>query len=184
MSRHNELGNSWPPRGWDSLGFIKELNGQAIAKDPMKATITGLAYKIEPVPIYLKNNTKSYVYNLSINGWTYSIQNESHEYSVLSFNIHERLNESLSKDNFIFDIKTKSRPLLLNNRSAKRAYVAALFIMKQIVSGQVPDYNRILRLYKIHPSQRSLYEIDNTHEKPIDRELIPYCIDRDYVGNA
>lgn len=160
MSRISKLDTSWPPCGWERLSDIKKLEAQAIVKDPVLAKIVGLTYKIEPIPVYLKNNRRSYIYRLSIDGWKYSIQNKSHEYSILSFDIRARANKSLSRNNFISNIKTKSQPLILNRLSAERTYNAALFMMKQIESGQVLDYNRVLRLYKIHPTQRSLYELD------------------------
>ncbi len=177
MSRHDKLGISWPPCGWDGLGFIKTLNAQAVAKDPMMATIVGLSYEIEPIPVYLKNHKKNYIYHLKIEGWKYSIQNESRGYSVLSFNFQERLNKFLPKNKFISDIRTKSRPFILNERSAQRAYMAAIFMIKQIESGQVPDYKRILRLYKIHPSQRSLYEIDYVREDSRNCGIMPFFSD-------
>ena len=157
MSNKTMQGIFWPPRGWRSLEFVKNLKAQAIAKDPMAATITGLHYKIEVIPGYLSNGDKTYRYHFSINGWQYSIQNESHEYSILSFDFCERLDLRASKDNFISNIKVKSRPILLTERNAARALTAAIFFIKQISSQKVPDYNRVLRLYKIHPNQRNLY---------------------------
>lgn len=151
------LGIFWPPRGWKRLEFVKSLKAQAIVKDPMLAIITGLHYKIEAIPGYLSNGNKTYRYHFSINGWQYSIQNESHEYSILSFDFCERLDLLAPKDNFISNIKVKSRPILLTERTATRALTAAIFLIKQIKSKKVPDYNRVLRLYKIHPNQRNLY---------------------------
>lgn len=177
MSRNNILGTSWPPRGWEELCHVKNLQAQALVKDPVRASIIGIHYKIDPIPVYLKNNKRSYVYHLNISGWNYSIQNESHEYQILSFYFQECFNASLSKDNFISDIKTKSRPLFLNERSATRSLMAAIFMIKQIESGQVPDYNRILRLYKIHPSQRSLYELDYRREDSLNCGLATYCFE-------
>jgi len=168
MSRNNNLGSSWPPRGWEQLGFVQKLSAQAIAKDPMLATIEGAYYRIEPIPVFSKDNSKAYLYRLEINGWKYSIQNESHEYKILSFMFHDKPNKTAPKEKYLSDIRTKSRPLLLNRRSASRTYMAATLMIKQILSNKVPDYERVLRLYKIHPTQRSLYELDYEREDSLN----------------
>ena len=160
MLRDNTLGTSWPPRGWESLEFVKNLSAQAIVKDPISATIEGAYYKIEPIPTFGKNSKQIDIYHLEINGWQYSIQNESHEYKILSFMFRGHCDQSITKERLISDIRTKSRPVLLTRRSANRSYIAATLMIKQILSGKVPDYERVLRLYKIHPTQRSLYEMD------------------------
>ena len=161
MCKFKALGVSWPPQGWEQLGHIQKSNGQAIVKDAASAMVTGLSYNIEPLPVYQKNNERIFVYAMQIDGWEYNIHNESREYPILSFMLQERLNRSAPKNLYISDIKTNSRPVYVTERSAHRVMIATLFIIKQINSGQVPDVERILRLYKIHPSQRSLYEINN-----------------------
>ena len=37
---------------------------------------------------------------------------------------------------------------------------AAVFLIRQIVNGSVPDVNRALRIYKLHPNQAFLYGND------------------------
>lgn len=169
MCKFKALGISWPPQGWDQLEHIKNSNGQSLSKDPASAMVTGLSYNIEPIPVYQKNRAANadptFVYAVQIDGWEYNIHNESREYPVLSFMLQARTDPSCPKESYLSNIKTQARPLHLTSRSARRAMIAALFIMKQINSGQVPDAERILRLYKIHPTQRSLYEIDNRPAK-------------------
>ena len=181
---NNVLNNAWPPRGWQQLGLIKKLQGQAILKDPIHATITGLTFKIDPVPVSSKNNQRNHVYCISIKGWSYSILNESREFDVMSFHLAERLTKGLSKGNFIANIKTKSRSMIRTNRSVERSYMAALFLMKQIEQGIVPDYDRVLRLYKIHPSQRSLYEQDSAYSTSMHCGLTPYLLEKQKYEEA
>jgi len=151
MSKLHNFGDFQRLRSWELLKSIKKFTGQAVFKDPVSATIAGLSYKIEPSSVRALDDKRSCIYHLSIDGWTYSIQNESHEYHVLSFCFKDQLNSPLHTENFISDVKVKSRPIILNRRSAQHAYRAAFFIIKKIESGQVPDYERILRLYKIDP---------------------------------
>lgn len=161
MCKFKNLGVSWPPKGWDVFNQIDQSFGQSLTKDPMSAKVSGLTYVIEPVPLYTETLERRYIYSVRIEGWDYNIHNESREYSILSFILKDRSDTTLPKSYFISDIKTLHRPIRLCERSAHRALMAALFLMKQINSDSVPDVKRILRLYKIHPSQRSLYDIDN-----------------------
>ena len=41
----------WPPLGWEDFGLVKTMQAQIVAKDPMLATITGLGYHVDAVPI-------------------------------------------------------------------------------------------------------------------------------------
>ncbi len=80
MCRFEALGVSWPPRGWKQLRHIEKTSGQAITKDPASAQVTGLVYNIEPAPIYRDSNTRLIAYDIQIDGWEYTIHNESREY--------------------------------------------------------------------------------------------------------
>jgi hypothetical protein len=160
MCKFKTLGVSWPPKGWKKFEKIEYSQGQAILKNPTSAIVTGMSYSVEPVPVYLKNNRRVYAYAVQIEGWDYNIYNESCEYPVLSFMLYERPNSTAPKHFYISKLKTQAQPLKITQRSAHRAFMAALFMMKQINSGKVPEAERILRLYKIHATQRNLYDVD------------------------
>ena len=163
MCKFKTLGVPWPPKGWEQLSIIKKTGAQTIHKDPVSAVVTGLSYTIDPCPHLLGPNHRRFSYQFSLMEWNYNIYNESGEYPVLSFTLWDRP-EKGPKHYYMSDIRTQARPLALTHRSAQRTYMAALFLMKQINSDIVPDTERLLRLYKIHPSQRSLYEIDNERQ--------------------
>jgi hypothetical protein len=163
MSKSEFAGGAWPPRGWKKLNEISKLSGQAIIKDPQSAQVNGLSFKIEPLPVY-KNNTRTHIYSFQIDGWEYSINNDSREFPVLHFLLKEKDAVGLS-NSILSDIKAYARPVRVTPRSSQRTLMAALLMIKQIINGQVPDAERTLKLYKIHPSQRSLYEIDNNDER-------------------
>lgn len=178
MCKFNALGISWPPRGWDQLGTIQTTTAQAIAKDPASARVAGLSYTVEPLPVYQKDNSnRIFVYAVHIDGWEYTINNESREFPILSFMLQERTDKHSPKHFYMSDIKTKSRPVRLTERSAHRSLMAALLMMKQISGGQLPDANKILRLYKIHPTQRSLYDIDNERHDSLYCGLPYVCVE-------
>lgn len=159
MGRFESMNTSWPPAGWNQFASVETSTGQALAKDIAKARIYGLQYSIQSVPLF-KNNEKIFRHDIQINGWEYSILNESIEYPVISFALMDRFDVSLSKECFVTDIRSYTSLIPHTRRSANRAVSAALFLIKQIVNGQVPDVNRVLRIYKLHPNQAFLYRND------------------------
>ena len=184
MCAFKELELSWPPRGWEQLCAIENSTGQAIVKDPLLALVTGLAYNIEPLPFYKGTKISGPVYFVEITGWEYTIHNESREYSVLSFLLQERPDSLSPKEFYISDLKTMGQLVRVTERSAKRCVTAVNFLIKQINGGKVPDTERILMLYKIHPAQRSLYDVDNSRPDSLCCGL-PYAgIEKDKSESA
>ncbi|MEM6811397.1 MAG: hypothetical protein AAF549_02910 [Pseudomonadota bacterium] len=164
MSEYNQSGSDWPPKGWRELGIIKKLSEQAIFKDPYSAKVIGLSYKIEPAPV-IKNNIRYNLYNIQIDGWEYTINNESREFPVLSFLLAEKEGEGIVCDSMISKIKTHSRSVINTKNSGQRALNAALYFIEEINNGSVPDFDQVLKLYKIHPSQRRLYRDTKTNSR-------------------
>jgi len=156
MGRFESINILWPPAGWSQFAAIESSSAQAVAKDIGKARIYGLQYFIESMPLF-KNDTKLFRHDISIFGWEYSILNESTEYPVLSFSLMDRFDMALPRECFVSDIRVYDTALPHTRRSAARAVSAALFFMRQVAAGSVPDINRVLRIYKLHPSQAFLY---------------------------
>ena len=129
------------------------IQGRAVEKDSTTSSIRGLSYQITDV----KN--KPDFYAIDIKGWRYSVRNETREIKILSFECKNPFLPGQRKKLSLENIKVNARPLISNAASSQRSLMAAIFFIKQIEKGQVPDANRILRLYKIHPSQHSLYEM-------------------------
>ncbi len=163
MGRLGTFTATWPPAGWPQFGAITAPSGQSVAKDIARARIFGLQYSIESVSLF-KNNEKFFRHDINIQGWEYSILNESIEYPVLSFSLLDRFDLSLPRECFLTDIRTYASHIPHTRRSANRALSAALFLIKQIEKGAVPDINRVLRIYKIHPNQAFLYRNDRMLE--------------------
>jgi hypothetical protein len=104
-----------------------------------------------------------------IDGWEYSILNESTEYPVLSFSLLDKFDAGLPRECFITDLRCYDTPIPHTRRSANRAVSAALFMLRQIASGQVPDVNRLLRIYRLHPSQTFMYRNDRALDTDLRR---------------
>lgn len=168
MGRFENKGISWPPPGWSQLSTIQSSSGQSLAKDIRKARIFGLQYNIESMPL-LKNEMKLFRHDFNITGWEYSILNESTEYPVLSFSLFDRFDQTLPRECFITDIRTYDTLIPHTQISATRAVSASLFLIRQIAGGTVPDVNRVLRTYKLHPNQAFLYRRDRTLETDLKR---------------
>ncbi len=163
---HLEHSSTWPPLGWREFAGIDKPFCQALAKDPARGKIFGLQYKIETIPLF-KNEQKYLRHDVLIDGWEYSILNDSIEYPVLSFTLHDHFDENLPKESYITDIRSYSSSIPHTKKSANRAISAGLFLMKQIDAGFVPDVNRVLRVYKLHPNQAFLY----ASKKPVSPDL-------------
>ena len=152
MYLFKKQGMPWPPVGWKHFSSIKKSCGQALSKDPRTAMIHGLSYNVEASPVYLDNRELSHIYAIRIDGWTYSIQNESQEYPVMSFTLLDKARGEIQKAPYLSNLKIQSRLCDVNEGKAHRAIMAALFFMKQVEGKNVPDYEQVLRLYRLTPN--------------------------------
>lgn len=160
MTKFKSLGLSWPPRGWESLGHIEHTKFEAVKKEPATACVLGATYKIEIFPFRRKDNRLTVLYDIEINGWEFNIYNESREYQFLSIMLTDLPHKLAPKEYYSSSIKTMLQPMRITQRSVERSIIAAASMMRQIEKGIVPECEKILKLYKIHPSQRSLYDFD------------------------
>ena len=142
----------WPPHGWKQLACIRQSAGQALAKDIRTAKIFGLSFRIESEPLY-QLEARFYRHRLFIDGWQYSILNESSEYPVMSFTLTDRHDIRQPRESFIADIRVMGKPHDVRPVIVQRVMMTAQLLIKQIQVGQVPDYERILSIYHLHPKR-------------------------------
>ena len=143
--------------GLDIIGGIKKRNGQSLTKDPQTARVRGLSYRIGSDPLSI-NDKRFYIHRIRIDGWEYTIQNDSHEYPILSFKIMDRFDQSIPEEYYVSDIKTLSSSVVLTERAVCRALQLFRFFTRQIDRGHVPDIEKALRIYKLHPLQLNIVE--------------------------
>ena len=148
MSISCQKTGSWPPKGWPQFKSISHKCKQALIKDLKTARIYGLSYKIQSMPLYHLDG-KYFSHDIEINGWEYTIQNDSQEYPVLSFKLLDRHDEQMGLADHISNIKVCARMIDITDQTAKRTALAGLFLMKQIGGGFVPDPARVLRVYRL-----------------------------------
>lgn len=149
MYLFKKQGMLWPPAGWKHFSSVKKSRGQALSKDPATATITGLSYNVESSPVYLDDSDLTQLYAFRIDGWSYSIHNESYEYPILSFHLLDRPATATRKAPFMSNLKVNARNSSVTEGMAHRVIMAALFFMKQIDGQNVPDHEQILKLYRL-----------------------------------
>lgn len=168
MGKTKNIDALWPPVGWPQFASVELPSGQSVAKNLGSSRIFGLQYSIDSMPLF-QGDARYYRHDVRIDGWEYSILNESIEYPVLSFSIVDRFDESLPQECFLSEIRSYDSFIPHTRRSASRAVSAALFMIRQIADGQVPDVNRVLRIYKLHPNQSFLYRNDRSLEPDLKR---------------
>lgn len=149
-----DQGNAWPPRGWQQLGSITQSHGQALAKDIRTAKIFGLGFRIDSDPLY-QMEARFYRHKIQIDGWQYSILNESSEYPILSLVITDRHDIRQPRESFVSDIRIMGKPVDCRPVLVRRAIMAVQLLIKQIQMGQVPDHERVLSIYHLHPRRPS-----------------------------
>ena len=141
---------AWPPAGWPNLYQIDSPSGQAVTKNMTDGKLLGHAYSIVSVPLF-RADQRLYRHDIAIEGWEYTIQEDSTEYPILSLSLYDRFDLREPREHFISDIKTPAGTLRKSPRSARHALNAALFLIRQISGGFICDYERVLKIYGLLP---------------------------------
>lgn len=142
----------WPPAGWASLNKFIKRTGQSLTKDPNTAKVRGLTYKIASDPLHIKDKS-FHIHHILITSWEYTIQNDSNEFPVLRLKIMDRFDDAIPEVFYISGIKAMSCPVIMSERSASRSLQLMRFLLTQIDKGFVPDIDRSMRMYRLHPLQ-------------------------------
>lgn len=157
--------HAWPPRGWPALKRFKRHNGQSLIKDPQTARVRGLNYTISSDRLHVPGGDL-YIHHICVGGWEYTIQNDSDEFSVLSLDIMDRLDDTLPELYYMSNVKALSQSVVLDERSAGRTLNLLKTILYQVNNGLVPDIDHMMRLYRLHPIQLDLgHALKKTAEK-------------------
>ena len=171
LTRHNEDLPAWPPLGWPQLAKFSETTGQAVVKTPAHGKIFGLQYNIESVALF-KDAVRLFRHDIQITGWEYSIHHESTEYPVLRVSLLDRFDPMLARDHFVTDIRAYDSFIPHHPRSISRALSAIHFLIRKIEDNEVPDVGRVLRVYKLHPSQSFLYRESGLRESDLKTAFV------------
>lgn len=144
----------WPPESWPQFSDIQNPEGTAVESDDKHGLLSGINYR------FLRTGhtfNKKEIYKLEIDYWKYCIRKGPLHIPALEFAFMERKDTSSALAEFIGNLKTMSCPLRVNDFSAMRAVMAAVFLIRQAESGRVPEVEKILRIYRLHPDQSHFY---------------------------
>lgn len=135
------------PALWPLSYWPQSVKAQSVLKDPVKATVYGLSYQIDTPSAYDE-------FSIIINGWEYSISNESREYPVLSCRFI--LRDGLFGRSY-YDVrgaKLCARPLPL--RAARHDGFCRMIgdFLQLIEGGHVVEPSRLIDQYGFLPKRR------------------------------
>jgi hypothetical protein len=134
----------WAARGWavfDGIEHSEKSATQANAKD---SSIDGLSYSLH----HCHENDQEKIF-LRIDSWRYDKFGETTDLPVLEI-IFDASHFS-SPARALESMKVMARPVPLSEKAGARVINAALFLIHQINNDQVPDFERVLALHRVHP---------------------------------
>ena len=155
----------WPPKGWQTFAHLKKRKSQSILKDPDSARVVGLNYKIISDPLTVMGRSY-YTHRITFTAWEYSIRSDSNEIPFLSVCLMDRFDDQIAEEYFISEVKSYSCHVPLFERSARRTIQLSKFLIGQIDKGHVPNYDKLLRMYRLHPNNLTV-------EREVKRSLSP-----------
>lgn len=134
----------WQARGWAVLDGVNAAENAATRPNPTDSSILGLSYCLQNC-----HESGSEKIMLRIDSWRHDKLGDTTDLPVMEiifdatqFQTPARALESL---------KLMARPVKFTEKVASRTVSAALFLINQINAGQVPDFERVLELHRIHP---------------------------------
>ncbi len=143
--------NAYDPAVWPSnLSFLsgrKRPHAQAILKHIDEGRVSGMSYRIEAERIYL-NEKPRLMYFIQIEGWEYTIRNDSIETPVLSFTY---LDGERDTARAVQNVRVMNKTMTRGYRISDKTLRVAAYLMRQIESGTVPDAQRVMAGYKFLP---------------------------------
>jgi len=135
----------WLSRGWVMFEGIEHSEKSATQPNAKDSSIDGLSYRLH----HCHENGREKIF-LRIDSWCYDKFGETTDLPVLETVFDAAQFKTPAKA--LESIKVMARPIRLSERVASRAVNAALFLINQINAGQVPDFERVLELHRIHPA--------------------------------
>ena len=144
----------WQKRGWDAFAGLEQSEQSATRGNPRDSSIQGLSYTIQNCHERCANDDslteKIFV---RIDSWTYDRGGDTTDLPVMEMIFDA--NRFSNPERALESLKIMARPLCLTERVAMRAVNTALFLINQIKAEQVPDFERVLELHRLHPELSS-----------------------------
>lgn len=138
----------WAQRGWDVFKDLHRAENSATRTNPKDSSILGLSYSLHHCHEGAGDEACEKLM-LRIDSWTYDKLGETTDLPIMEVVFDAKQFTSPAKS--IESLKIMARPAKDTEKVASRAVSAALFFINQINAGQVPDFERVLELHRIHP---------------------------------
>lgn len=146
---------AWPFSHISFLAGLERPAAQAIIKHIDRGCVSGMSYCIQTERVYCKEKPRL-MHFIQIDGWEYSIRNESIETPILSFSYLDGGTQSGAMDKCIQNIRVLNKTMVRGYRVPEKTMRIAAYLMRQIAQGHVPDATRVLSSYKLLPTHPRL----------------------------
>jgi len=134
----------WQARGWVAFGELQHAEKSATRPNTKDSSIVGLSYSLHHC-----HEGEAEKIMLRIDSWCYDKYGETTDLPIMEILFDAK--DFLVPSRAVESLKLMARPVRLNEKIASRTVSAALFLINQINADQVPDYERVLELHRIHP---------------------------------
>ena len=134
----------WPSRGWQVFEGLEHAEKSATQANAKDSSINGLSYSLH----HCHEGPLEKIF-LRVDSWTYDKYGETTDLPVMEIIFDATRFATPGKA--LESIKVMARSIPLSEKVASRAINAALFLINQINAEQVPDFERVLDLHRIHP---------------------------------
>ena len=146
---------NWPVAGWTLFEFLQKPESAATRRDSAESTILGLGYSIHNCHAVHGNGAPcdgADTVLLRIDSWHYDLMGQVTDLPVMEIVFDARRFSVPARS--VVSLKIMARPIKITEKISSRAVNAALFFLHQIQADQVPDFERILELHRLHPDLR------------------------------
>ncbi len=138
----------WQARGWNVFAGIDRAEKTATCPNPKDGSIDGLAYALHSCQEGDGPVAREKIL-VRIDSWRFTHGGDTTDLPVMEFVFDAA--QMTTPAQALESLKIMARPFPLTEKVAMRAVNGALFLINQINAGQVPDFERVLELHRIHP---------------------------------
>lgn len=149
----------WHARGWTAFAGIDGAEKSATRPNLRNSSFTGLSFSIHHCQEKSDAGLSEKIF-LRIDSWSTGTGGETTDLPVMEliFDAVQFANPGQALES----LKIMARSISLSERVASKAVNGALFLINQINAGQVPDFERVLELHRLHPDlNRSIIRRDD-----------------------
>lgn len=138
----------WQQRGWSIFAGLEHAEKTATRPNPKDGSVDGLAYALHSCQEGGGAQCCEKIL-VRIDSWRFTHGGDTTDLPVMEFIFDAA--QLTTPERALESLKIMARPCPLTEKIAMRAVNGALFLINQINAGQVPDFERVLELHRLHP---------------------------------